>query len=305
MSFDTVPPPAHASVSIEAARALVAEQAPQFAHLPIYGHFEGWDCAMFRLGDSLAVRLPRTADAVRFLIAETQWVPVLSPGWDFPYPEFPVVGLPGAGYPWPWAIVSWLPGEMAVDVPLLASEGPTLGQALAQVHQLAPLEAPVNVEQSIPMAARTEKVLKRVGLLAERGGPSGERLDPGAALAVWDAALAVPDPPRSSFVWSHADLHGANVLSLDGRFGGIADWGSMAACDPAVDLGFAYSLMPAEGVAAMVEAYGEATGRVDDAFVARMRGIGLAKAVGIAMNTKPATLAMGWRALGALGVVPA
>ena len=93
---------------------------------------------MFRLGDSLAVRLPRTASAVRFLLAETRWVPELGANWDFPYPEFPFVGEPGEGYPWPWAIVSWLPGDMAVDVPLLASEGPTLGRALAQVHALAP-----------------------------------------------------------------------------------------------------------------------------------------------------------------------
>ena len=303
MSFDTVPPPAHASISLEAARALVAEQAPEFADLPLHGHFEGWDCAMFRLGDALAVRLPRTSDAVRFLLAETRWVPELGAGWDFPYPEFPFVGTPGAGYPWPWAIVSWLPGNMAIEVPLLASEGPTLGRALAQVHQFAPEEAPINVEQSIPMREREEKTLKRVALLAERGGPEGERLDEEAALAVWAAAMAVADPPRSSFVWSHADLHGGNVLSDDGRFAGIADWGSMAACDPAVDLGFAYSLMPGEGVEAMLAEYGELTGRVDANLVARVRGIGLAKSVGIAMNAKPETLAMGWRGLEALGLV--
>jgi len=286
-----------------AARDLVAAQAPQFAHLPLYGHFEGWDCAMFRLGDSLAVRLPRTADAVRFLLAETRWVPELGANWDFPHPEFPFVGTPGAGYPWPWAIVSWLPGDMAVDLPLLASEGPTLGRALAQVHQLAPAEAPLNDEQSVPMAAREEKVLKRIGVLASRGGPRGERLDADAALVVWDAAMAMPNPSRLAFVWSHGDLHGGNVLSLDGVFGGIADWGSMAACDPAVDLGFAYSLMPADGVDAMLKEYGRVTGRVDDDLLARVHGIGLAKAVGIAMNAKPVTLAMGWRALGALGLV--
>ncbi|MGC4175870.1 phosphotransferase [Demequina sp.] len=302
MSFDTVPPPAHSSISVEAARALVESQAPEYAHLPLGQHYEGWDCAMYRLGGVLAVRLPRTADAVRFLLAETRWVPELSAGWSFPFPHFPFVGVPGAGFPFPWAIVSWLPGDMAVDVPLLASEGPTLGLALAEVHQVAPLEAPINVEQSIPMTARSEKVLRRVAVLGERGGPNGERLDTDAALALWATASGIPDPDRSEFVWSHADLHGANVLSMDGRFAGIVDWGSMAACDPAVDVGFAYSLMPGEGVASLMAAYGEATGRVDDAFVARARGIGLAKAVGIAMNAKPETLAMGWRALDALGL---
>jgi aminoglycoside phosphotransferase (APT) family kinase protein len=303
MSFDTVPPQAHPSVSMAAAQELVATQAPAFAHLPLHGHFEGWDCAMFRLGDSLAVRLPRTAEAVRFLLAETRWVPELGAGWDFPYPEFPFVGAPGAGYPWPWAIVSWLPGEMAVDVPLLASEGPTLGRALAQVHQWAPPEAPINDEQSIPMSERSERTLRRVALLAERGGPDGRSLDSALALAMWDAALATPEPSRTTFVWSHADLHGANVLSLDGRFGGIADWGSMGACEPAVDLAFAHSLMPRAGIEGMLEEYGRLTGRVDEVLLARMRGIALSKAVGISMNAKPETLAMGWRALDALGLV--
>ena len=303
MSFDTVPPPAHESISSEAARALVATQAPQYAHLPIGGHSEGWDCAMFRLGDSLAVRLPRTSSAVRFLLAETRWVPELGAGWDFPFPHFPFVGEPGEGYPWPWAIVSWLPGEMAIDVPLLAAEGPTLGRALAQVHQLAPEEAPINVEQSIQLRDREEKTLKRVELLARRGGPNGEPLDGGAARAIWATASGLPEVPRADFVWSHADLHGGNVLSHEGRFGGIADWGSMAACDPAVDLGFAYSLMPGDGVEAMLSEYGDLTGRVDEALVARARAIGLAKCVGVAMNATPKTEAMGWRGLGALGLV--
>jgi aminoglycoside phosphotransferase (APT) family kinase protein len=299
VSFDTVPPPAHSSISVAAARALVDEQAPEYSHLPLGQHFEGWDCAMFRLGGVLAVRLPRTAEAVRFLLAETEWVPLLGAGWSFPYPHFPFVGVPGAGFPFPWAIVSWLPGEMAIDVPLLASQGPTLGRALAEVHQLAPAEAPINVEQSIPMAARDLKVRERLVTVAAMGAGA---LDVGAAEAVWEAALAAPEPGRGSFVWSHADLHGANVLSRDGEFAGIADWGSMAACDPAVDLGFTHLLMPAEGVDAALAAYGAETGRVDDALVARARGIGLAKSLGVALSPRPETRAMGWRGLQALGL---
>ena len=177
---------------------------------------------------------------------------MLGENWDFPFPHFPFVGVPGEGYPWPWAIVSWLPGEMAIDVPLLATEGAALGRALAQVHVPAPAEAPLNDEQSIPLIDREEKTLQRVELLSRRGGPDGEQLDAVAALALWNAAAGLPEVPRDEWVWSHADLHGGNVLSHAGVFGGIADWGSMAACDPAVDLGFAYSLMPGAGVTAML-----------------------------------------------------
>ena len=297
MSFDTVPPEAHSSITVAAVRELLATQAPQFAHLPIGEKFEGWDCAMFRLGSDLGVRVPRTEHAVRFLQAETHWVPRLSGAWDFPHPHFPFLGLPGAGYPWPWAIVSWLPGDMAIDVPISAEAGRSVGLALAQVHVPAPPDAPFNIEQSIPMQARDVKVRERIVTVV--GLPGGE-LDAGAATELWEAALAAA--PTAERVWSHGDLHGANVLSHAGEFGGIVDWGSMAACDPAVDVGFVHLLMPAAGVEGALAAYGEATGRVDGAFLARVRGVGLAKSLGVVMSERPATRAMGWRGLVALGV---
>lgn len=297
MSFDTVPPQAHSSITLDAVRELLATQAPQFAHLPIGEKFEGWDCAMFRLGDDLGVRLPRTEHAVRFLQAETHWVPRLSDAWEFPHPHFPFTGQPGAGYPWPWAIVSWLPGNMAIDVPLTAQAGPSVGRALAQVHVPAPPDAPFNIEQSIPMQARDLKVRERIVKVATL--PGGE-LDVDAAVRVWDQALQAQEAHER--VWSHGDLHGANVLSHGGEFGGIVDWGSMAACDPAVDVGFMHLLMPREGVHAAIEAYGQQTGRVDAHFIARTRGVGLAKSLGVVMSDREVTRAMGWRGLEALGV---
>ncbi len=40
---------------------LLAEQHPDLAHLPLRAIDAGWDNALFRLGDQLAVRLPRRA----------------------------------------------------------------------------------------------------------------------------------------------------------------------------------------------------------------------------------------------------
>lgn len=300
MSGDITPPTAHPSINLETVTSLVTEQTPDLAHLGIGERFDGWDCAMFRLGDGLAVRLPRTEAAVRFLQAETHWVPQLSSGWDFPAPRFVAHGVPGHGYPWPWAVVTWVPGDMADAVPLTADAGAALGRALAQVHTAAPDDAPFNVEQSIPMADRDEKVRERVATLARAPGPDGNAIDIAAAHRIWAAALAAS--AHTEWVWSHADLHGANVLSHDGAFGGIVDWGSMAMCDPAVDLGFAYTLMPRAGVDAAFAEYGRLTGRVDPDFVARARGIALSKCVGVALSPKPVTSAMGWRGLTALGV---
>ena len=313
MSFDTVPPEAHPSITHDAVEALLASQLPDLARLPLGERFDGWDCAMFRLGGGLAVRLPRTEAAVRFLLAETLWVPQLGLGWDFPHPEFVAAGEPGEGYPWPWAVVTWLPGLTALEVPLLASEGAAVGRAIAEVHVVAPEDAPFNDEQSIPLAARDAKTRERIARVAGLGGPAlnghrGERLDADAALALWEAGLEAEGAAASAgvvvdAVWSHADFHGGNVLSVDGRFGGIVDWGSMAACDPAVDLGFMYTLMPGEGVEAALAAYGEATGRMEDALLARVRAVAVNKCVGVALSDRPLPQAMAWRAFQALGVV--
>src|SRR5660397_175265 len=137
----------------------------------------------------------------------------------------------------------------------------------------------------------------------------------GSHMAIWPQSTMPPDAPswlrtlapwksacdQTHSVCSRADFHGANVLSHDGAFGGIVDWGSMAMCDPAVDLGFVHTLMPRAGVDAAFAEYGRLTGRVDDDFRARARGIALSKCVGVAMSPRPVTTAMGWRGLVALG----
>ncbi len=301
MSFDTVPPPAHPSISPDTVSSLIADQHPEYADLPLGPRFDGWDCAVFRLGEDLAARIPRTDDAVVCLQTEMHWLPRLSGGWEFAHPTFMAHGQPGHGYPWPWAVITWIPGDTADEVPLNADAGAAVGRALAQVHTPSPEDAPFNIEQSIPMSDRDPKTTERIHRAHADGGPHGELLDLDAALALWSEALAAA--PNSEWVWSHADLHGANVLSHGGEFGGIFDWGSMAMCDPAVDVGFTHALMPRAGVDALLEAYDRETGRVDDAFVARARGIGLAKAVGMALSPREVTRAMAWRSLEALGLV--
>src|SRR5690554_3877511 len=259
--LDTGPPPAHPAISRETVRALVDEQDPDLADLALGERFDGWDMAMYRLGEDLAVRLPRVEVAVASLLAESRFVPRLSAGWDFPFPHVVRAGLPGHGYPWPWAIVSWVPSETADRMPLSAGAGPRIGRAVAQIHQRADADAPFNVEQSLAFADRQADFGWARGQLADARGPAGEVLDWEAIDRMWATALAAPKTGEK--VWSHADLHGSNVLSADGDFAGIIDWGKMAGCDRAVDLGFLWTLTSRAGVEAAVAEYRAIT-RVDD-----------------------------------------
>ena len=298
--LDTGPPAAHPSISPATVRALVDDQDPDFHAMELGERFDGWDMAMYRLGDDLAVRLPRVESAVDSLIAEMRFVPRLSEAWDFPFPRVVRSGLPGHGYPWPWAIVTWVPSATADKVPLHAEAGPHIGCAIAQVHAIADPDAPYNPEQSLPMRARAADLGWALEQLADARGPEGETLDLARVDELWQAALDARHGRDT--VWSHADLHGSNVLSADGDFAGIIDWGKMAGCDRAVDLGFLYTVMPAAGVHAAVTAYREATGVEDSGLDARLTGIGLAKCILWATLDRPLNVAMAWRGLHELGV---
>lgn len=294
------PPPSHPSVNRATVSALVRSQHPDLAHLELGGLHEGFDMAMFPLGETLAVRLPRTADGAGALAAETALVPQLSEAWTFPFPRVVRTGEPGEGYPWAWSVVQWLEGGLAAHEPLADSEGAAVGEALAQIHQPAPAHARFNVEQSVELAARDESARAYLQRLTGVAGARGEQANVRVASRMWEQALSAdPGPER---VWSHADLHGSNVLSARGAFAGIIDWGDISGCDPAVDLGFLVTLMPAGGVAHAWERYAALTGRGSAALEARARGIGLWKSAQLALVDEPTVSAMGWRGLQALGV---
>jgi aminoglycoside phosphotransferase (APT) family kinase protein len=291
-----LPPAAEVPISRELVRTLLVEQHPDLADRELASPIEGFDMAVFRLGDDLAVRLPRHHGSVASLESEIRWVGMLGHRWTFPTQRIERVGRPGTGYPWRWAVTSWLPGELAADRPLDPSAARRWGRALAEVHQPAPDDAPFNSEQSVRLAER-EPVLRRVlRRLPAVGAARGYTLDLDATATVWRLAVAGPDTaPR---VWIHADLHPFNVISLDGQFGGIIDWSDISRGDPAVDLGYLQLLLPATAMPAAYDGYGG----VDEATVARARGISLVKAATLAVVEKEVVAAVGWQTLVELGV---
>ena len=282
--------------------SLLAEQHPDLAHLPLGRRHEGWDMAMYRLGDDLAVRLPRRAASVGSMTTELRWVRELGTAWTFPTQQVVRAGAPGAAYPWPWAVVTWLPGVTAAEVPLDASAGPDLGRALAQVHVPAAPDAPYNDEQSIPLPARAHVVLRSLAHVEEYAPARSMQLDRERAERLWADALAAPvDAPRT---WIHADLHPHNLLSAEGRFAGVLDWADIAEGDPATDLGFLWLALPAAGVRAAFDAYRSAApGGLSDATATRAHGTGLAMAAGWVQWDEATTREIGWRALTELGVL--
>ena len=104
-------------------RALIEEQFPAWAGLTLVRvEPSGTDNAIFRLGNELAVRLPRRDGSLAAEDKEHTWLPRLAPRLPVEIPLPVARGKPGAGYPWHWSVHSWLEGEVPIGKPLAADE---------------------------------------------------------------------------------------------------------------------------------------------------------------------------------------
>jgi aminoglycoside phosphotransferase (APT) family kinase protein len=253
-------PAAELSVSVDLVRALLAEQHPQYAHLSVSFCGEGWDNFTFRLGDELAVRLPRRAAAIDLLEREQRWLGQL-PKLPVPIPAPVASGKPGHDYPWNWSIIPWIAGEVVDHAPLGADQGPALAAFLKALHQPSPIDGPINPWRGVRLEPRRKTFapcLDRLRATSEVITPSIDR--------AWLDALDAPAFEGSA--WLHGDMHAQNVLSHEGRLAGVIDWGDMGCGDPAVDLSAVWGLLPqAAARAEALDAYAP-----DDALLARGKG---------------------------------
>ena len=220
-------------------RALLREQYPDFASKPIQAVGEGWDNALFRIGETLAMRLPRRAASAPLIEKEQQWLPQLAPGLPLAIPVPVHIGRPGCGYPWSWSIVPWLRGTPADQETMASEEGFMLGRFLRALHVEAPADAPRNPFRGVPLRERADVFEERVERLRTRTD-----LFNGALLAVWEDALGAEEDARST--WIHGDLHSRNVLVEHERIAAVIDWGDLAAGDRATDLAALWTVLPNE-----------------------------------------------------------
>ena len=95
-------------------RRLLAAQFPAWASLRIERvESSGTDNAIYRLGNHMAVRLPRIPSAVAQVDKEFRWLARLAPLLPLPIPVPLAKGSPGEGCPWDWSVCRWLDGENA------------------------------------------------------------------------------------------------------------------------------------------------------------------------------------------------
>ena len=252
---------------------LLADQFPQWAHLPIE-RFEssGTDNAIYRLGEDMAVRLPRIPGGTGTIDKELRWLPKLAPLLPVAISQPLAKGSPGHRYPWHWSVHQWLDGE-SVNVERMADSvglAQDLGGFVAALRRIDAAEGPIagrDGSRGVPLARRDaatrEAIVQLNGVVDTR-----------AVTAAWEASVRAPTWQRPG-VWIHGDLLSGNVL-VDGRgrLSAMIDFGCMVVGDPACDVMAAWTLFEAEGREAFRSAIG-----VDDATWARGRGWALSFAL--------------------------
>jgi aminoglycoside phosphotransferase (APT) family kinase protein len=233
------------TVSPAMVRELLDEQFPEWRSLPIRSiDSQGTVNAIFRIGDELAARFPlerrdagsarrrleSAAEAARELVGHTR----------FPTPTPVALGEPGAGYPLPWSVQTWLPGVVATD------EDP--GESVGFAHDLAEF---INDVRAIDTRGRRFSGKGRGGDLMSHDTwmescfrHSEQLLDVPRLRRMWAVMRSLPRGAAED-VMTHGDLIPGNVLVSNGRLAGILDVGGVGAADPAVDLVGAWHLLEA------------------------------------------------------------
>ncbi|MEU0661153.1 aminoglycoside phosphotransferase family protein [Streptomyces lavendulocolor] len=229
-------------ITAELVQGLLRDQHPDLADHPLALGALGWDNQLWRLGDDLAVRLPwatRSADGL--LRKEHAWMPGLAPHLPLPVPVPQRLGEPSERFPRPWLVTTWVPGEPADSAPATrgAEAADTLAGFLTALHRPAPPSAPVGRGRGGRLADHAERFAAQLTSATELGLVP----DPDAVRAVWEEAVAAPGWAGPA-LWLHGDLHPANVLTTDGTFCGVIDFGDLCAGDPACDLAAPWILLP-------------------------------------------------------------
>ena len=272
-----------ADIDVALVRRLLAAQFPRWAELRIEPvQSAGTDNAIYRLGDDMAVRLPRYPGATGEVERQHRWLPRFAPLLPLAIPVPLAIGEPAGGYPWQWSVCRWLAGEIAtVDRLADPQQAATdLARFITALQRIDPTGGPP-ASRGVPLATRDDRTREAIASLHGT-------LDAGAVTAAWEAALQAP-PWDGPPVWIHGDLYDGNLLVERGRLAAVIDFGGLGVGDPACDLIVAWSLLSAETRQAFRAALA-----VDDATWTRGRGWALSVAL-IALpyyqNTNPVMVA--------------
>ncbi|MDI2130690.1 aminoglycoside phosphotransferase family protein [Yinghuangia seranimata] len=256
-------------------RALLEAQRPEWSGLPLAPAGAGTDNTMYRLGDDLLVRLPRTAGNAGAVRKEQTWLPRLAPHLPRRIPEPVHAGTPAEAFPLAWSVYRWIDGaEPGPDtVADWAAFGADLAAFVTDLHGVDLMGATRADDLSWyrggtlgPCDAWVSRDFDACRAVA------GADLDVDTLERLWRAALALPEP-AGPHGWLHGDLKPTNLLVRDGGLHAVIDFGGLSVGFPDAEHATVWDLPPQAR-----RAYWDALG-LDEATWTRARAWAIAVAV--------------------------
>lgn len=274
------------------ARGLLATQMPQWAELSLtpIDHF-GTDHDVYRLGEAMSLRLPRTAWAAAQAAKEAALLPLLAGAVTLEVPQVLAIGDPAPTYPHHWSVQTWLPGADLLHAEI---EGQRLADELSE-FVLSLRAIPTDNAPPLPAGARGGELASHDDAVAQRLLELGDRVEHERQAAAWEESRSAFGEAR---VWTHGDLLPGNLLAEGGRLTGVIDFGALNVTDIALDLTPCWYLFDGVGSAA-AQRYRGALGASDDE-VLRARGWAQLQALNALpyyWDTNPGMVALASRAL--------
>ena len=218
---------------------LITRQFPEFSDLPInHINSHGTDNVIFRLGEDMAIRLPRIKEAADNIEKEYKWLPKLAPLLPLQIPIPLKKGTADENYPYPWYIYRWLKGNSATNEKInLVQAAKDLGEFIYALKKVDAKTAPPS-RRGLPLSSCDKETREAIILLKNTFNIDQIK-------NAWQQALAVPlykgDP-----VWIHGDLLPSNMLVENGKLTAILDFGISGTGDPACDMMVAWTFLNAQ-----------------------------------------------------------
>lgn len=266
-------------ITLEIVQELIKTQFPMYADLLIEPVLSaGTENRIYRLGSTMAIRLPFTANASFNIDKEYRWLPQLAPYLPLAIPIPLFKGLPDKNYPWSWYIYNWIEGKHATtkNTNNLHQSAIDLGNFIVALQKINTTNAPIS-KRGCALNTIDDEFCTSLGLL-------NNVIDVSKAKKIWKRCLNIPSWSQAP-AWIHGDLHPGNLLFNNGKLNAVIDFGIMGIGDPACDMMVAWTLFCADTRNTF-----RSTVNVDDATWIRGRGWALAFGV-IALpyyqNTNP------------------
>ncbi len=223
-------------------RGTIIDQFPEYRHERIEQlETIGTVNAVFRIGSGVAARFPlrkmKPVECAGMLRREAAAMSEFAEHSPFATPRPLGLGQPSALYPMPWAVQSWIEGDVVTPNGLATSTA----FALDIANLIASLRAADTHGRHFDGHGRGGNLPDHDDWMDVCFKNSEGLLDVARLRRLWDRLRELP--PSGPDLMCHRDLIPANLLIHGERLVGVLDAGSFGPADPALDLVAAWHLL--------------------------------------------------------------